>query len=144
MEKKTTKTTKASPKPVEKPTNDGKYHVTKHPDGGWQVILGKGEKAVRRTKTQEEALKIVNELAESRHTTVYLHGKKGTIREAKSFKEEPKKAAKPVAKKEEKKPAVAKKEAKPAAKAEKKPVAKKETKPAAKKEAKPATKKAKK
>lgn len=143
MEKKTTKTTKASPKPVEKPTNDGKYHVTKHPDGGWQVILGKGEKAVRRTKTQEEALKIANELAESRHTTVYLHGKKGTIREAKSFKEEPKKAAKPVAKKEEKKPA-AKKEAKPAAKAEKKPVAKKETKPAAKKEAKPATKKAKK
>lgn len=143
MEKKTTKTTKASLKPVEKPTNDGKYHVTKHPDGGWQVILGKGEKAVRRTKTQEEALKIANELAESRHTTVYLHGKKGTIREAKSFKEEPKKAAKPVAKKEEKKPA-AKKEAKPAAKAEKKPVAKKETKPAAKKEAKPATKKAKK
>ena len=103
MEKKTTKA-------VEKPaaTNDGKYHVTKHPDGGWQVILGKGEKAVRRTKTQEEALQIANELAEARHTTVYLHGKKGTIREAKTFKEEPKKPAKKEAKpvkKESAKPA---------------------------------------
>lgn len=26
-------------------TNTGKYHVTRHPDGGWQVILGGGSQS---------------------------------------------------------------------------------------------------
>ena len=46
-------------------TNTGKYHVTRHPDGGWQVILGGGSKVIRRTKTQEEAFKIAKEFAEN-------------------------------------------------------------------------------
>ena len=57
-------------------TNTGKYHVTRHPDGGWQVILGGGSKVIRRTKTQEEAFKIAKEFAENKNSTVYLHGKK--------------------------------------------------------------------
>lgn len=69
-------------------TNTGKYHVTKHPNGGWQVVLGGGSKVIRHTKTQEEAFKIAKEFAESKNTTVYLHGKKGSIRKAESFKKE--------------------------------------------------------
>ncbi len=83
-------------------TNTGKYHVTKHPDGGWQVVLGGGSKVIRHTKTQEEAFKIAKEFAESKNTTVYLHGKKGSIRGAASFKKEETKVKK-VEKKTDKK-----------------------------------------
>ena len=70
-----------------------RYHVTKHPDGGWQVVLGGGEKVIRRTKTQAEALEIAKGFAENKqgkektNTTVYLHGRNGRIRDAESFKE---------------------------------------------------------
>ena len=77
-------------------TNTGKYHVTKHPDGGWQVVLGGGSKVIRRTKTQEEAFKIAKEFAENKNSTVYLHGKKGSIRSAASFKKEEEKTNKKV------------------------------------------------
>lgn len=80
---------------VEK-TNSGKYHVTKHPDGGWQVVLGGGSKVIRRTKTQAEALEIAKGFAEKRDTTVYLHGKNGRIRDTESYKETPPKKAKVV------------------------------------------------
>ncbi len=83
-------------------TNTGKYHVTKHPDGGWQVVLGGGSKVIRHTKTQEEAFKIAKEFAESKNTTVYLHCKKGSIRGAASFKKEETKVKK-VEKKTDKK-----------------------------------------
>ena len=34
-----------------------KYHVTKHTDGSWQVLLGTGsKKAIKKFKTQKEAL----------------------------------------------------------------------------------------
>ena len=62
-----------------------RYHVTKHPDGGWQVVLGGGEKVIRRTKTQAEALEIAKGFAENKqgkektNTTVYLHGRNGRI-----------------------------------------------------------------
>ena len=69
-------------------TNTGRYHVTKHPDGGWQVVLGGGSKVIRRTKTQKEAYEIAQEFAKNKETTVYLHRKKGSIREAASFKKE--------------------------------------------------------
>ena len=75
-------------------TNTGKYHVTRHPDGGWQVVLGGGSKVIRRTKTQEEAFKIAKEFAETKNSTVYLHGKKGSIRTAASFKKEDEKKKK--------------------------------------------------
>ena len=86
-------------------TNTGKYHVTKHPDGGWQVVLGGGSKVIRRTKTQEEAFKIAKEFAENKNSTVYLHVKKGSIRSAASFKKEEEKTNKKV---KEEKPVVKK------------------------------------
>ena len=110
-------------------TNTGKYHVTRHPDGGWQVILGGGSKVTRRTKTQEEAFKIAKEFAENKNSTVYLHGKKGSIRTAASFK------------KEEEKPVKKQKEEKVAKKVKEVPA--KETKVQATKETKKGTEKVK-
>ena len=66
-----------------------KYHVTKHTDGSWQVLLGTGsKKAIKKFKTQKEALAYAEELAEKRNTTVYLHGKNGRVRDTSSYKEE--------------------------------------------------------
>ena len=66
-----------------------KYHVTKHADGSWQVLLGTGsKKAIKKFKTQLEALAYAEELAEKKGTTVYLHGKNGRVRDTSSYKEE--------------------------------------------------------
>lgn len=75
-------------------TNTGMYHVTKHKDGGWQVVLGGGSKVIRRTNTQAEALEIAKKLAEKKDTVVYLHGRNGRIRDTESFKETAKKPVK--------------------------------------------------
>ncbi|MDY4788787.1 MAG: DUF2188 domain-containing protein [Bacilli bacterium] len=64
-----------------------KYHVTKHSDGSWQVLLGTGsKKAIKKFKTQKEALEYAESLASNRESTVYLHGRNGKVRDTTSFK----------------------------------------------------------
>lgn len=64
-----------------------KYHVTKHSDGSWQVLLGTGsKKAIKKFKTQKEALEYAESLASNRESTVYLHGRNGKVRDTSSFK----------------------------------------------------------
>lgn len=78
------------------------YHVTRHSDGSWQVLLGTGsKKAIKKFKTQLEALDYAKELAESREATVYLHGRNGRVRDTFSFSQDPTKTSnrtKPVTK----------------------------------------------
>ena len=64
-----------------------KYHVTKHSDGSWQVLLGTGsKKAIKKFKNQKEALEYAESLASNRESTVYLHGRNGKVRDTSSFK----------------------------------------------------------
>lgn len=37
-------------------------HVTPHPEGGWQVISARGQRATVRTDTQAEAIQMAREL----------------------------------------------------------------------------------
>lgn len=88
---------KAEPKPAAKPVvkkeqskaESGEkkevykaYHVSQHADGGWQVKGAGSEKALKRFKTQAEAIKYAKEVSESQGTTYLVHSMKGKIRKA--------------------------------------------------------------
>ena len=64
-------------------------HVTKHPEGGWQVKGEGNTKATVRTSTQKEAIQIAREIAIHQHSELVIHGKNGKIRAKDSFGGDP-------------------------------------------------------
>lgn len=78
-------------------------HVTKHPDGGWQVKGAGNSKATIRTKTQAEAIEAARKISGNQESQVVVHKATGQIRKNTGAKKvvDDKKVDK---KKEEKKP----------------------------------------
>lgn len=64
-------------------------HVTKHPEGGWQVKGEGNTKATVRTSTQKEAIQIAREIAIHQHSELVIHGRDGKIRAKDSFGRDP-------------------------------------------------------
>ena len=64
-------------------------HVTRHPDGGWQVKGAGNQRATARTSTQAEAKVIARDLAIKNKSEMVVHGKDGRIREKKSYGNDP-------------------------------------------------------
>ena len=60
-------------------------HVTKHEDGGWQVIGAGNSKATAVTNTQAEAIEIAKEIAQNQQSELIIHGTNGKIREKNSY-----------------------------------------------------------
>ena len=58
------------------------YHITKHPSGGWQLKKGKAERALKRFKTQKEAIEYAKEL-EKKGASYMIHKQDGTTRKKK-------------------------------------------------------------
>ena len=56
------------------------YHVTKQPNGQWQVKLAGGAKAIKLFPTQREAIAFAKGLVESRGGSYRIHSVKGKIR----------------------------------------------------------------
>lgn len=52
-------------------------HVTKHPEGGWQVRAAGSSRATKRTKTQAEAYSIARSIAINQRAEVVVHGRDG-------------------------------------------------------------------
>ena len=87
------KQTENAKKPVKKDADDSKkkaqekafsgkvYHVTFRKDlRKWQVILGKGERAIKQFFTQGEAIDYAKELAEKNNGNMVIHMLDGKIR----------------------------------------------------------------
>jgi hypothetical protein len=64
-------------------------HVTKHPDGGWQVIGTGNEKATAKTETQKQAIEVAKEIAKNQKSEVVIHGTDGKIRDKDSYGNDP-------------------------------------------------------
>lgn len=64
-------------------------HVTKHPDGGWQVKGAGNEKATKVTSTQKESIDAAKEIAKNQKSEVVIHGKDGRIRDKDSYGNDP-------------------------------------------------------
>lgn len=59
------------------------YHVTQHPDGGWQACRVGSSRASARTQTQSEARKLAGQFArKSGGGEVRTHGRDGKIRDS--------------------------------------------------------------
>jgi uncharacterized protein YdaT len=64
-------------------------HVTKHPEGGWQVKGAGNEKATKITDTQKQAIGAAIEIAKHQKTEVVIHGTDGRIRDKDSYGNDP-------------------------------------------------------
>ena len=64
-------------------------HVTKHPDGGWQVKGAGNSRATKRTSTQAEAQAIARNIAINQKSEVLIHGCNGQIRAKDSYGNDP-------------------------------------------------------
>jgi len=64
-------------------------HVTKHPEGGWQVKGGGNTKATVRTPTQKAAIEIARDIAIRQRSELVIHGRDGKIRAKDSFGRDP-------------------------------------------------------
>ena len=65
---------------IDNPKAARTYHVTKNPDGMWQVRLAGGERAIRLFPTQKEAIVFANRLVKTRGGSIRVHGVNGKIR----------------------------------------------------------------
>lgn len=64
-------------------------HVTKHPDGGWQVKGAGNSRATVRTATQKEATQIARGIAMNQKSELIVHGTNGQIRAKNSYGNDP-------------------------------------------------------
>lgn len=69
--------------------SDGDYHVTPHPDGGWQVRREGAERASSRHETQADATERGRELARQEKVELVIHRPDGRIRDSDSFGHDP-------------------------------------------------------
>lgn len=60
-------------------------HVTKHPEGGWQVKPAGGKKATTRTDTQQQAIDIARTIAMNQGSEIVIHRPNGKIRDKDSY-----------------------------------------------------------
>ena len=56
-------------------------HVTKRPDGNWQVKGEGNKRATAITNTQKDAISIATGIARKQKSELVIHGKNGRIRE---------------------------------------------------------------
>ena len=66
----------------DKPKKERKlsYHVTKHPQGGWQLKKGKADRALKRFETQKEAIEYAKQLEKERGISFIIHKADGSTR----------------------------------------------------------------
>lgn len=64
-------------------------HVTKRPDGNWQVIGEENSKATKITRTQKEAIDIAREISKKQGSELVIHGTDGKIRDKDSHGKDP-------------------------------------------------------
>lgn len=64
-------------------------HVTKHPNGGWQVKGANNSKASALTVTQHDAISIARRIAQNQKSELIIHGLNGRIREKNSYGNDP-------------------------------------------------------
>lgn len=64
-------------------------HVTKHPEGGWQVKGVGNSRATVRTATQKAAIAAARTIAINQKSEVVVHGCNGKIRAKDSYGNDP-------------------------------------------------------
>lgn len=64
-------------------------HVTKRPDGNWQVLGAGNSRATKVLPTQKDAIAAAKQIAINQKSEVVIHGENGKIREKNSYGRDP-------------------------------------------------------
>lgn len=64
-------------------------HVTKNPNGGWNIKGAGNSKPTKIVKTQKEAIEIAKTIAKNQKSEVVIHGENGKIRDKDSYGNDP-------------------------------------------------------
>lgn len=64
-------------------------HVTKNPNGGWNIKGAGNSKPTKIVQTQKEAIDIAKSIAKNQKSEVVIHGKDGKIRDKDSYGNDP-------------------------------------------------------
>lgn len=66
--------------PKEEKKRKASNHITKHPQGGWQIKKSGASRALKRFRTQKEAIEFAKGLEESTGTAYVIHKADGKTR----------------------------------------------------------------
>lgn len=64
-------------------------HITKHPNGGWQVKGAGNSRATVRTSTQKQAIDVGRSIARNQQSELIIHRSNGQIRARDSYGNDP-------------------------------------------------------
>ena len=64
-------------------------HVTRHPNGGWQVKGAGNSRATVRTETKSDAIGIARGIARNQHAELVIHNMDGRISAKHSYGNDP-------------------------------------------------------
>lgn len=64
-------------------------HVTRHPNGGWQVKGARNSRATVRTETKSDAIDIARGIARNQRTELVIHNMDGRISAKHSYGNDP-------------------------------------------------------
>lgn len=67
------------------------HHVVPNPNGGWDVKVGGGERAIKHTETKQPAVDIAREISRNQHSELLIHNKNGQIGQKDSHGHDPRK-----------------------------------------------------
>jgi len=66
------------------------HHVVPNPNGGWDVKVGGGEKAIKHTETKQPAVDIARQISQNQKSELVIHNKDGKIGQKDSHGHDPK------------------------------------------------------
>jgi hypothetical protein len=66
------------------------HHVVPNPNGGWDVKVGGGEKAIKHTDTKQSAVDIARQISQNQKSELVIHNKDGKIGQKDSHGHDPK------------------------------------------------------
>ncbi len=65
------------------------HHVVPNPEGGWDVEVSGGKKAIKHTDTKQEAIDIARQISKNQETELVIHNKNGQISKKDSHGNDP-------------------------------------------------------
>ncbi len=67
------------------------HHVVPAPQGGWNVKVSGGQKAIKHTDTKQEAVSTARQISKNQKTELVIHNKDGEISQKDSHGHDPRK-----------------------------------------------------
>lgn len=65
------------------------HHVVHNPNGGWDVKVGGGEKAIKHFETKLPAVDLARQISRNQHSELVIHNQNGQISQKDSHGNDP-------------------------------------------------------